>query len=516
MRAFGALGSLVLVALSASCALDRTGLDGESTSSSGGAGGDGGGGMGGGGDGGTGATASCGNGLIETNEACDDGGVLPDDGCSPACQIDDGFSCSGSPSVCAPVCGDGVRVGIESCDDGGTTPDDGCSADCAVEEGFQCYGEPSVCSSCGDGQITGLEDCEDGNLDADDGCNAVCRLEATCGNSIKEPGEQCDDGPGPNGDGCSGACLVDAGVCLDAIDLSDDTLPAVTITGSLTSVTGDTTGSTLTTFGALGACVGGNKATGVPIVLHRYEVGPAPAVLNAQTVNVGGLLTDTVLSMYDDCLTEELVACNDDINVSKYSGFRSGVLPARSVVYFAVTGYTATDIGPYQLDIVEERVILEERFDTGLGLFQVEDFSNDGRSFAYCDPGLGCAANNTQSASGGGYAICSDNPDADLETERLVSPKLSALGQTNVRLQYAFDFNHQPGAGDSARVEVSTDMATWSPVAVYDSNDASGVPLIDISAFVAQAPEFWVRFQYDDGGVDASTFGVDDIKVIVY
>jgi len=44
-------------------------------------------------------------------------------------------------------CGDGVIGGSETCDDGGTTAGNGCSATCQVEAGFECHGTPSVCTT---------------------------------------------------------------------------------------------------------------------------------------------------------------------------------------------------------------------------------------------------------------------------------------------------------------------------------------------------------------------------------
>ena len=44
--------------------------------------------------------ASCGDGLIEDSEQCDDGGTNPGDGCDASCQVEPGYSCDGEPSVC--------------------------------------------------------------------------------------------------------------------------------------------------------------------------------------------------------------------------------------------------------------------------------------------------------------------------------------------------------------------------------------------------------------------------------
>jgi cysteine-rich repeat protein len=79
------------------------------------------------------AGATCGDGVVTGDEACDDGGILRGDGCSPACRAEPGYTCTGSPSVCVTTCGDGVIAGDEECDDGNTLDGDGCSATCAFE-----------------------------------------------------------------------------------------------------------------------------------------------------------------------------------------------------------------------------------------------------------------------------------------------------------------------------------------------------------------------------------------------
>ncbi|AKT41005.1 uncharacterized protein CMC5_051620 [Chondromyces crocatus] len=67
-------------------------------------GGDGGGGSGG-------AHAGCGDGRVELEEACDDGNVRSGDGCDAGCEIEEGFGCAGSPSVCGPYLTSRVGVG---------------------------------------------------------------------------------------------------------------------------------------------------------------------------------------------------------------------------------------------------------------------------------------------------------------------------------------------------------------------------------------------------------------------
>ena len=45
-------------------------------------------------------TATCGNGLVELGETCDDGHAVAGDGCSATCQTETGYTCTGAPSVC--------------------------------------------------------------------------------------------------------------------------------------------------------------------------------------------------------------------------------------------------------------------------------------------------------------------------------------------------------------------------------------------------------------------------------
>ena len=126
---------------------------------------------------------TCGDGVRHpTEEACDDNNTVSGDGCSgtdatTSCQIETGFTCSGSPSVCRAICGDGKVLGTEVCDDGNTANNDGCNSTCtALTNGWTCTGgsptTPSVCTAvCGDGiVIAGREACDDNNSNNNDAC----------------------------------------------------------------------------------------------------------------------------------------------------------------------------------------------------------------------------------------------------------------------------------------------------------------------------------------------------------
>ena len=176
--------------------------------------------------------AKCGDGVVAGSETCDDGNTLSNDGCSSTCQVESGWICPTPDQKCiAKQCGDGIIAGTEQCDDGNNTPNDGCSATCTVEPGFACVtgaGVPeSVChkTTCGDGVKEGSEECDDGNLQPYDGCSPTCTIEpkcsggtctAVCGDGLKFPQEQCDDGNTTSGDGCSATCTIETGwTCAD-------------------------------------------------------------------------------------------------------------------------------------------------------------------------------------------------------------------------------------------------------------------------------------------------------------
>lgn len=179
--------------------------------------------------------AGCGNGRVESGEACDDGNINDRDACTNACALascgdqilrtdlaagteghelcDDGdlddLFCT---RFCQPPrCGDGIVLeGREDCDDGNLLNTDACLNSCAL-------------GRCGDGFLQeGVETCDDGNELGGDGCSPDCSLEG-CGNGQVEPGESCDDGNQEDVDACTSACQV--AICGDGIlrtDLAED------------------------------------------------------------------------------------------------------------------------------------------------------------------------------------------------------------------------------------------------------------------------------------------------------
>ncbi len=79
----------------------------------------------------------------DATEVCDN---TADDDCNGAADDED--------PVCFS-CGNGIVQGDESCDDGGNEPDDGCNEGCQVEEGWACRNLESQASLCGSEALAG-------------------------------------------------------------------------------------------------------------------------------------------------------------------------------------------------------------------------------------------------------------------------------------------------------------------------------------------------------------------------
>jgi fibro-slime domain-containing protein len=186
--------------------------------------------------------ATCGNGYLDAGEQCDDGNLIPGDCCSASCKLEANCLCKNptvattkAGQICSStvVCGDGAVEGSEACDDGNVLPGDGCSADClTVESGYKCPATGGACTIppvlCPNATIDPGEECDDGNAQAGDGCSVNCKVEAGyvcltagqkcklksyCGDGVTNYtlGESCDDGGNTDGDGCSASCKIESG-----------------------------------------------------------------------------------------------------------------------------------------------------------------------------------------------------------------------------------------------------------------------------------------------------------------
>ncbi len=155
---------------------------------------------------------TCGDGVLDPCETCDDGNTAAGDGCDATCVLE--------------TCGDGVVDPGEQCDDGNDVDGDGCDrgclatgcGNCVVTAGEECddgndatgdHCDPNcTLPRCGNGVVGRHETCDDANTLGGDGCSAACQAEA-CGNGVVDAGESCDDGNLAAGDGCDASCRLE-------------------------------------------------------------------------------------------------------------------------------------------------------------------------------------------------------------------------------------------------------------------------------------------------------------------
>jgi cysteine-rich repeat protein len=128
-----------------------------------------------------GPCGTCGDGIVDPSETCDDGGTASGDGCSATCGVEACFACSGEPSTCT------TQPDDTPCTDGtACTQADSCQGGVCVG------GVPVVCVP--------LDDCHDAGV-----CNP---LDGLCSNPARADGSACDDG-----DDCTTPDQCTSGVC---------------------------------------------------------------------------------------------------------------------------------------------------------------------------------------------------------------------------------------------------------------------------------------------------------------
>ncbi len=154
---------------------------------------------------------TCGNGVLEDGELCDDGNADDSDACTTSCvpaacgdgavqvqeECDEGVH-NGPGMPCTilckvNVCGDGDRGPDEPCDDGNMDDKDACTSLCQL-------------ATCGDGIVqAGVETCD--TYVTSETCDGDC-TQAECGDRFTNPvaGEECDDGNDSNLDNCHSTC----------------------------------------------------------------------------------------------------------------------------------------------------------------------------------------------------------------------------------------------------------------------------------------------------------------------
>jgi hypothetical protein len=251
------------------------------------------------------------------------------------------------------------------------------------------------------------------------------------------------------------------------------------------------------------------------------------------------------------CAAGQELACSENEASGAAEELKVADVPA-GTYYLAVDGYTSLDYGPYSVSIdvipvlppgascdpasdltrceagtvclgpaggatcAAAQILLNEELTASFGSFTVTDAGGDMLTWWRCDNLASCPfTNTTGSASQGPFALVRDDNNVDHDGEILTSGPINAASATGVALVFNHAFDHLEGASDLARVDVSTDLMVWTPVASFTS-DASGRVQIDISPLAA-GKTFYVRFFFDDqtagGPAWVNDWRIDDIRV---
>lgn len=222
----------------------------------------------------TSALATCGNGKVESGEACDDGNRVGGDYCAADC------------SRVTAVCGDGVVQVGEACDDGNGILTDGCldtpTAGC-------------VLARCGDGVVhEGVESCDSAAVAGGDcsSCAVSCHVGfANCNGSLGDGCEVNIYNDASNCGACDHACdegwECTSGYCIHLLAVDQ---------GRPTSIVADDIAVYWTTFGTSDALGNYNYdgtvsqfdlATGETLVLAAAQHAPTTIVLDGANVYWG-------------------------------------------------------------------------------------------------------------------------------------------------------------------------------------------------------------------------------------
>ena len=243
--------------------------------------------------------ASCGNGMINNTEACDDGNLAGSDGCSPTCMVESGFDCVGTnPSVCTPVaCGNGIVQSGEACDGGAC-----CLENCTfASSATTCRGSAGVCDSA--------ENCSGSasTCPVDARSNAVCRpavspecdvVESCDGAAVECPIDVlvgCADDDGA--DCTQPSCDVSFDDC-DALCAGDPVVDGPTARECEEQLSCFNEGGRM----VAGQCARGNCASDTGLYCGA-DYGPCPAI---------GEVPQECVRFDDNCASHSL--CSDDLD----------------------------------------------------------------------------------------------------------------------------------------------------------------------------------------------------------
>lgn len=341
--------------------------------------------------------ASCGNGILDGGEACDDGNATNGDGCKSDCTVEAtiGDKCATAETLTPAAKGDGTyaisRTGSTAglandfvktgCEWGGNnvSPDALYAVTAPIDGLLTTTLDPSypailqVRTACVDGATGTSDTCKltvgtspvtqktpvvagstyyvivDGpsNLTPMSGSFALTAsiTPGTCGNGVIEGAEQCDDGGTIAGDGCDASCVLepqaDGSTCAlpKVVTLADDGTGA----WSNKIAFGTTNMKALKTFTA--ACPSAGREAFIKVT--------APIDGNLVAEVTGGTF-DVTLGARSSCTPDtgdsNRLACSATVKGLGDERFGIPVVAGKDY-YLVVDGATATDFGRFDLSV---------------------------------------------------------------------------------------------------------------------------------------------------------------------
>jgi cysteine-rich repeat protein len=312
----------------------------------------------------------CGDGVLDSGEACDDGNNVSNDGCKGDCSsnetcgnriVDDHLRDPNVAEECDPPTSQPPNE-VVACEDLGFVSGNATCMDNCLLDLSSCVGgcgngvlEPEFDDEECDGAELGGATCQDlGFAGGTLGCTEGCRYDLAgctggCGNGVLESSEQCDtdnlDGKSCEDLGfsggtlrCGGTCIFDTSGCTgrSAVDVNVDSSGFAAQSGSNTGEADLMTASCQPNGGAEALFL-------VTVEQSGYYL------LATEPISDASALQDTVLSMWDEATSDasELM-CNDNDGVGRLSALMTFLDSAGGGAYFAVEGYGGSE-GAFQL-----------------------------------------------------------------------------------------------------------------------------------------------------------------------
>jgi cysteine-rich repeat protein len=238
------------------------------------------------------ASSTCGNGILEGTEECDDGNAVENDGCT-LCEYDctDNSDCTGQSDDCiegATIC----NPATHACTGSGEKKPDG--------------------TKCGDSDV-----CRDG----------VC-VSPGCGNGATDKGEECDDGNTDNKDGCTNKCRYTCVPTDKTRNCAQDCNPTAACSAKThTCSAGSVAADGVSCQDGKGVCQDGScvlsssndAGPSCPNCVQRGQLCDRLSTIQCNGERKCCTTSEIAFASFDDCKKKMKLSCQNDVFIDKIS-----------------------------------------------------------------------------------------------------------------------------------------------------------------------------------------------------